>query len=246
MFNTTPVIVRGGHAEADAAMAGSDHIPNRIVEGFMASAADHLRAWLRMSAPTDDDRRPFLHLYADLTIWRAVLEAVGFAVWVLGPEEPTERIQRATKVALYEWADSGPVERSSGDADDASARMKKELRRIIEKVSALMNWEVKKLEEKRLSPSAVVKSASSQLGREGRDLHYWWKVCSRFAHGQTLTVILRGVRVHVDTPHGGVIDVSTDEQLFVELLEFAIPVFNRLIRLANKRGIGRAPKASVS
>lgn len=243
VFDTTPVVVPEGETAADRRRAGSDHIPVRIVEGFIASAADHLKAWLRASELLDEgDPEPLLHLYADHTLWRAILEAVASAVWILGPDDQDERIRRATKLALYEWAETGPIERQGHPADDVALRMKDELRRIIERVCTQMGWEIAEVEKRRISPSTVLNAARNHLGPAGQDIFYWWTVCSRYAHGQTLTMMLRARRQSAETPYGDVVNVTTDAELVAELIEFTLPVLNVLIQLTWKRGLLRADR----
>lgn len=96
--------------------------------------------------------------------------------------------------------------------------------------------------QRRISPSTVVGAARDYLGPDGRDLIYWWKLCSRYAHAQTLTMMLRARRQSVETPYGGVVNVTTDAELVAELVEFAVPVFNALIRLTWQRGLLRTDR----
>lgn len=244
VWETAPVIGVGSHAAGDAARSGSDQIPVRVVEGYIASAADHLKAWLRVSECPPGDERPLLHLYADYTLWRAIIEALGTAIWALGPDSQEERIRRATRLALYEWQDSGPVARPGRAPDASTTQLKAELRRVIERVCTSMSWEVAAIEHERLSPRKVMDGARNHLGSPGRDLTYWWTMCSRYAHAQTLTVMLRGRRMSLETPFGGVVDVETNEELVAELVEFGVVLLNALIRLTNQRGYLRTHRAT--
>ncbi|MDY0829633.1 hypothetical protein SK224_10930 [Microbacterium sp. BG28] len=144
--------------------------------------------------------------------------------------------------ALYEWAATGPVERPRHPADEAAERTKTELRRIIERVGDRMGWEVAALEKRRVRPGAIVTAAQQDLGGAGRDLSYWWTICSRYAHAQSLTAILRARRAHIDTPHGGTVDVETNEELVVEMVETAVGFLNAFTALTRERGLLRMPR----
>lgn len=241
-FHSTPFVLAGGDAEEDQRTSGSDHIPNRVVEGFAASVADHVRAWCRATAPTYDDPRPFVYVYADYTLWRAVLESIAAAIWIVGPETSRERIERATRVAIYEWKKSAPVPRFSGETDASATRLYEEQRAVIERVCDQVGFSFDSLAKKGAEPSKVVRAAREYLGREGDDFSYWWTICSRYAHAQSLTVMLRGVRTRVESPHGQVVDVTTDETLLAELVEFARNATEGLVELLVRRGLHRAPR----
>lgn len=241
-FDSTPRVEPGSDAERDADAAGSDHIPNRVVEGFVASAADHIRAWYRATSPTDDDPRPFIYIYADHTMWRAVLEAVASAIWVLGPDKREERIEHATRLAIYEWEKSKPVRRFSGEVDEAAARMHDEQRLVIEGVCERMGFDFIALAKKGAAPTKVVSAAREYLGREGDDFFYWWTICSRYTHAQTLTVMLRGVRTHVDSPDGGVMNVETDVTQLADVVDFAMKATDALVTMLVRRGFNRVPR----
>ncbi len=226
-------------AAKDQVRSGSDHIPNRLVEGLIASVADHMRAWLRSSEPPLGEEQPLLHIYADHTIWRAILESLASAIWMIAPATSEERVKRGVSLALYEWKATGPVERPNHANDEAAAQTKNELRRIIERVCHRMDWDVADLEKRHVTPSLIVKGAQQSIGPEGRQLFYWWTICSRYAHAQTLTVILRARRTHVNTPYGGGVDVETDEELVADLIEFAVGVLNVFTALTRERGLLR-------
>lgn len=229
-------------AATDETRAGSDHIPNRLIEGLIASVADHLKAWLRASEPPAGETSPLLHLYADYTLWRAILESLASGVWLLAPPSSDERIRRGVKLALYEWKATGPVERPGHPLDQVASRAKSELARIIDRVCVQMSWQVTEFEGRGLAPSAIVRGAQQHLGQDGRDLFYWWTICSRYAHAQSLTAILRARRTHFDTPQGGAVDVETDEALTVELVEFAVGVLNAFTALTRERGLLRVKR----
>lgn len=238
-FDSTPRIEPGSDAEGDGEAAGSDHIPNRVVEGFVASAADHIRAWYRATASTDGDPRPFIYIYAEHTLWRAILEALASAIWVLGPDSREERVEHATRLAIYEWKKSAPVSRFSGEVDEAAARLHREQRVVIERVCERMGFDFENLARKGADPSKVVKTAREYLGRDGDDFFYWWTICSRYTHAQTLTVMLRGVRSHVESPNGGVMNVETDVAQLAELVEFGVKATDALVAVLVRRGFDR-------
>ncbi|WP_400996418.1 hypothetical protein [Agromyces sp. GXQ0307] len=238
-FESTPAVLRGGDAAGDLEVSGSDHIPNRIVEGFVASVADHLRAWYRASAPTDNDSRPFLSVYADYTLWRAILEAAACAVWILGPDEREERILRGTRLAIYEWRKSVPLRHADGDFDQPMARLHAEQEAVVRRVCIAMGFDFDSLDRKGLTPSAVVNGARNHLGSAGQDLAFWWTVCSRYAHAQTLTVMLLGVRTSERTPDGETVNVTTDAELLADVVGFGITMIDMLVSLLRNGGFER-------
>lgn len=243
-FQSTPFVLPRSDAEEDQRTSGSDHIPNRVVEGFAASVADHVRAWYRATAPTDDDPRPFLYVYADYTLWRAVLESLATAIWIVGPDAAHQRIERATRVAIYEWKKSAPVLRHSGDTDPSAKRLHDEQRVVIGRVCDQMGFDFDSLAKKGAEPSKVVRAAREHLGRKGDDFFYWWTICSRYAHAQSLTVMLRGVRTRAESAHGHVVNVTTDEALLAELVEFARNATEGMVELLARRGLHRAPQTT--
>lgn len=238
-FDSTPAVLPGSDAAQDSATSGSEHIPNRVVEGFVASVVDHLRAWYQATAPTEDDARPFLYIYADYTLWRAILEALACAVWILGPEDGTERIERGVRLAKYEWSKSKPLERTHESGDESIARLHNEQERVIRRVCATMKLDFDALDKRGLSPSTVVNAARDYLGAAGRDLAYWRMVCSRYAHAQTLTVMHRGIREGEIGPDGEALNVTTDAAALAELVEFGLAVTDLLVGLLRKRGFER-------
>lgn len=244
-FDSTPRTEPGSDAEGDQGAAGSDHIPNRIVEGFVASAVDHIRAWYRATAPTDDDPRPFVYVYADHTLWRAILEAIASAIWVLGPDSRKERVEHATRLAIYEWKRSAPIPRFSGEADAAAARLHDEQRAVIERVCERMGFDYEALAKKGADPSKVVRTAREYLGRDGDDFFYWWTICSRYTHAQTLTVMLRGLTSHIESPDGGVMNVETDVAQLADVVEFGVKVTDALVAMLIRRGFDRARRDST-
>lgn len=241
-FDSTPAVLPGGDAARDAVTSGSDHIPNRVVEGFVASVVDHLRAWYRATAPTEDDPRPYLYIYADYTLWRAILESVACAVWVLGPEDSEERIRRGIRLAKYEWTKSKPLDRASRSSDESMARLQGEQERVIRRVCAKLSVDFDAIDKRGLAPSTVVNAACNHLGRAGQDLPYWWMICSRYAHAQTLTVMHRGIRINETSPDGEVLNVTTDEALLADVVEFGLAMIDMLVELLRKRGFERRPR----
>lgn len=230
-------------AANDEALAGSDHVPNRLVEGFIASAADHLMAWLRASEPPAGESSPLLHLYADDSLWRATLESLASGIWLLAPPLSDERIRRGLIRALYEWKVAAPVERPGRPTDETATRVQTELHGIIERVCSRMGWQVTDLDQRRFGPTQIIRCAQQHLGSDGSDLFCWWTICSRYARAQSLTVILRARRTHFYTPHGGAMDAETDEALVAELVEFAAGILNSFFALTRERGLLRVPRA---
>ncbi|WP_106814510.1 mediator of RNA polymerase II transcription subunit 4 [Microbacterium timonense] len=241
-YTSRQFVMPESQAAHDKARAGSDHIPNRLVEGFIASTADHLKAWLRASEPPAGETSPLLHLYADYTLWRAILESLASGIWLLAPSPSDERIRRGVILALYEWKATGPVERPGRPADEAATRTQTELHGIIERVCNRMGWPVTDLDQRRFGPTQIIRGAQQHLGSDGRDLFYWWTICSRSAHAQSLTALLRARRTHFDTPHGGAVDVETDEALVAELVEFAVGTLNSFASLTRERGLLRVSR----
>jgi hypothetical protein len=243
-FDSTPAVLPGSDAARDSATSGSDHIPNRVVEGFVASVVDRLRAWYQATAPTADDARPFLYIYADYTLWRAILEALACAVWILGPEDGTDRITCGVRLAKYEWSKSKPLERAHRSGDESMARLRDEQERVVRRVCATMKLDFDAINERGLSPSTVVNAARDHLGAAGRDLAYWWMVCSRYAHAQTLTVMHRGIREREIGPNSEVLNVTTDAAALAELVEFGLAVTDMLVGLLRRRGFERCPRGN--
>lgn len=92
-YASTQFVKPGSDAGTDEARAGSDHIPNRLIEGLVASVADHLYAWIRASEPPKGETAPMLRIYADYTLWRAILEAAASGIWLLANSDSDERSQ---------------------------------------------------------------------------------------------------------------------------------------------------------
>lgn len=241
-YTSRQLVAPDSDAAHDQARAGSDHIPNRLIEGLVASVADHLKAWLRASEPPAGDQWPLLHVYADHTLWRAVLESLASGVWLMAPPASEERIRRGVRLSLYEWKTTGPVERPGHPADEVATRTKDELRNIVERVCVQMGWQVADFEKRHVGPGLIVRGAQQHLGTDGADLFYWWTICSRYAHAQSLTAILRARRTHVHTPHGGAVDVETDVGLVADLVEFAVGVLNAFTSLTRERGLLRVSR----
>lgn len=91
-------------------------------------------------------------------------------------------------------------------------------------------------------------TAREYLGHDGDDFFYWWTICSRYTHAQTLTVMLRGVRTHVDSPDGGVMNVETDVAQLADVVDFTMKATDALVAMLVRRGFDRVrrdPTGSV-
>ncbi len=69
-------------AEEDQALAGNIVIPHAIVSGLVLTAADHVSAWAELAASPEENVL-LLHMQADYTLFRPVLEGLAELIWIL-------------------------------------------------------------------------------------------------------------------------------------------------------------------
>jgi hypothetical protein len=104
-----------------------------------------------------------------------------------------------------------------------------------------MGFNFERLRKKDISPSKVAQNARQYVPGSRDELFYYWRLCSKYAHAQTLTVLHRGLRTHEKTALGGTVRVESDPALLADVVEYAVKVTDALVSLVRTRGLSRLP-----
>jgi hypothetical protein len=240
---TVPQLQDGTEAVDDFRRSTSPLVPMLLAEGFAATIVDHLRTWGISTAPQGDDPRPSLGYASDFTLFRAILEPLAAAVWMLGPAARDERVLRATRLAIYEHSKSTPLKRMDGSVDPREQRLFDEQRADIEQVCAAMKYDLDALSSRRkmLGPTEFVRGARDFIPGVGDEFFYYWTVCSRYSHAQ-----MQSARAwSVESAHGTAGDApalfEVDPSLVADIADFITTALDRLVALFRERGIVRVP-----
>lgn len=241
---TVPQLQEGTEAIDDFRRSTSPLVPMLLMEGFAAAITDHLRTWGLSAVPQGDDPRPSLGYASDFTLFRAVLEPLAAAIWMLGPAERDERVLRATKLAIYEHLKSRPLKRMDGSVDPREQRLFDEQRADIEQVCAAMGYDLDAMSSPRkaISPTQFVNGARDFIPGVADEFFYYWTVCSRYSHAQMQSARAWSVESEQKTTSGASAVFEVDPSLIADIADFITAALDRLVALLRERGVIRVPR----
>lgn len=244
--STLPHLQGGTEASEDFRRSTSPLVPMLLTEGFAATIVDHLRTWGISTAPQGDDPRPSLGFASDFTLFRAVLESLAAAIWMLGPAERETRILRATRLAIYEHSKSTPLKRMDGSIDAREQRLFDEQRADIEQVCAAMNYDFDALSSrtKVLGPTEFVRGARDFIPGAADEFFYYWTVCSRYSHAQMQSARAWSVESEQWTADGSTALFEVDPSLVADIADFITTALDQLVALLRERGVVRVPRSA--
>lgn len=241
---TVPQLQEGTEAIDDFRRSTSPLVPMLLTEGFAATIVDHLCTWGISTAPQGDDAHPSLGYASDFTLFRAVLEPLAAAVWMLGPEARDERVLRATRLAIYEHSKSTPLRRMDGSVDPREQRLFDEQLADIEQVCTAMNYDLEALSsrKKTLGPTEFVRGARDFIPGAADEFFYYWTVCSRYSHAQMQSARAWSVESEHETAGAAPALFEVDSSLVADIADFITTALDRLVALLRERGFVRVPR----
>ncbi|MFC0504957.1 hypothetical protein [Micromonospora costi] len=189
--------------------------PHRISHAAwhaLSHAVDHLnclRALLR-DAHT-------MHMYAPYSLARAALENACAAVWLLAPEDRTERILRRLRLAALDIRGGEAARRLLSDAPGPRSEEERveELREIARQRSVNPKAAVQ-----RLSYAEIVKVAGDTSPAGSVPVQFTWRMCSAIAHGDLWATLNVVSREEVPGAPAGLVGMRITAN--VETLSFAV------------------------
>ncbi|WP_147440456.1 hypothetical protein [Mycetocola tolaasinivorans] len=132
-----------------------------IIAGRIGSVADHLSASAELADSQGDETESLLHLAADSTLFRPVVEGRVENIWVLDGSDPAQRISRAVDIAKIEYVQGLKLVRNlakAGLGDDKTAQAMAALKLIIQASAQAIGLDPDEyLEERTIDPSAITK-----------------------------------------------------------------------------------------
>lgn len=233
-----PVVRSGSIAEEDQAAAGNVIVPHGIVAGLVGAVADHLSAWAELAdSPKGDEL--LLHLQADYTLFRPVLEGLVEVIWILdGADSPT-RIRRALEIARIEYKHGLKLTSALNKAqtpDEKTAQGIAALGRAIQRAAKAIGMDAKALVDAPLiDPSAITKKIAHRVPGPTLRTHRYWAITSAHAHGQLVTTLRYAIETQLPASQSGAL-FEPDEELLAELIEFVADLLRIAIDQLNAQG----------
>lgn len=181
------------------------------------------------SMVVSDDRGTIrLHLSAEFTLIRALIEAASVALWVLGPEDSDTRVIRALRLKHSELTFSKKLairysELADTDTDGARTAQETFVNGQLEDLATMAaNAGVPPREAMRpASPGTIASEAGQYLPALGPALAYWyWSTASSVAHSEP-----GNVRTLADMQFVG---VDVRDQPIAHFEPSAIEIWNHL------------------
>lgn len=233
--------VRAGSAiESDQQLSGNVVIPHLIVSGLIGSVADHLSAWAEFADSQDDETGLLLHLAADYTLFRPVVEGLVEAIWILDGTEPAQRIKRAMDIAKIEYSHGSRYVKELGKArfpDDKTAQGIAALEGIIRATAQAIELDPDTyLEERAIDPSSITRKIAHRVSGNTLRTFRFWAITSAHAHGQLISTLRFAQESKLTGVHEGGAHYETDENLLAELVLFIAELLDIAVTLLNEQG----------
>lgn len=188
----------GSEIERDIHFAGTDIIPKGIVEGLLGSIADHQSAWVDLVEQGVDEPEIELHLFADFTLLRPIIEALASIVWILGDERQDLRVKRALLVAnaeLRQLQEYLKTLEKEGLKDSALTYSGEQYEKLLTKAATQAGLNLTTaLPDRATSPTTVVKGAGHYVPGPRLDTFQHWALSSANVHGQIVGVLTKASR----------------------------------------------------
>lgn len=221
----------GSTAEADQLLAGNRLVPHGIVAGLVHAAADHLGAWAELVDSPGADTL-LLHVNADYTLFRPVVEALTEIIWILDGDTPETRITRSLEVAKVEYRHGVTLSSAlnkAGTPDEKTSAGIAALGKIIRSTAKRVGLDGEAfLKRATIDPTALTRKIAAHVPGPTLQTLRYWAITSAHAHGQLISTLRFAVETPLEGPHAGGALFEPDENLVAELVEF----IGRLIAIA--------------
>jgi hypothetical protein len=150
-------------------------------------AVDHLHGLrlMVMGPPDHETASLYLRTHAPFTLLRATMENAATAIWLLSPEDSSERALRVFRLGAAEVRNSGAGRALTGTVGPRTKNQR--LDRIHERAGAA-----------RLDPATaltradyleIMRYAGGRVGIPGDAAEALWRACSALAHGDLWPVV---------------------------------------------------------
>ncbi|WP_157552149.1 hypothetical protein [Micromonospora sp. NRRL B-16802] len=156
---------------------------SHAVQQSIGTAVDHLHS---MRSALWDSKRELLslHTYAPFTLTRGALENASTAIWMLCPEDPTERVLRRLR---YEMASIKTTESLLAELGTPQNEGLENKRKRVRGLAESAGIDARKLKSKP-QYKEYLEEAGRYTGLTDGDnnlVYIYWKLCSAVAHGDT-------------------------------------------------------------
>lgn len=232
----------GSDIDSDIHLTGTDIVPKGIVEGLLGSVEDHLNAWVDLVEQGVDEPQIELHLFADFTLLRPIIEALASIVWILGDERQDLRVKRALLVANAEVRQlQGYLKALDEDGlkDDALSRSGEQYEKLLIDAATQAGLSLATaLPGRATGPTSIVKGAGHYVPGARLDTFQHWALSSANVHGQIVGVLTKASRT-IGTYSDGTLyshAVVDTVHLANTLLFLADRLLPTAVSLLNKRG----------
>ena len=234
-----PVARPGSVAEEDQRLAGNVIVPHGIVVGLVGAVADHLSAWAEL-ADSPKHGELLLHLQADYTLFRPVLEGLVEVIWILDGTDSSTRIRRALEIARIEYMHGLKLTSAlnkAGTPDEKTSQGIAALGRIIRSTADALGEDASSFASAPLiDPSAITKKIAQRVPGSTLRTYRYWAITSAHAHGQLITTLRYAVETQLPAPHESGALFEPDEGLLAELIEFIVELLAIAVELLNAQG----------
>lgn len=229
----------GSTAELDQNVTGNQVIPHGIVAGLVLAAADHLGAWAEL-ADSPGEGTLLLHVNADYTLFRPVLEALTEVIWILDGDTSEARIKRALEVAKVEYrhglALTSALNKARTPDKETSAGIAALGKLIKSSAESIGLDPTEFLEADIVDPSALTRKIAHRVPGPTLQTLRYWAITSAHAHGQLFSTLRFAVETPLEAPYEGGSLIEPDEALIAELIQFIERLLNVAIDLLNEQG----------
>lgn len=235
-----PRVKAGSQAEADQQVSGNQVIPHLIVSGLIGSVADHLSAWAELADSPEEDDKVLLHLAADYTLLRPVIEGLVEVIWVLDGATSEARIKRAMEIAKIEYVHGTNLTNAltkAGMEDTKTVSGVEALGRMLRECANSIGVDPDKfLSSRAIDPSSITKKVASRISGPTLRTFRYWAITSAHAHGQLISTLRFAQETPLGFPHNGGSYYAPDEELLAELLQFVSELINVAVTDLNSHG----------
>ena len=229
----------GSTAESDQRVTGSLIIPHGIVAGLAHAAADHLGAWAEL-ASSPGAGTLLLHVNADYTLFRPVLESLTEIIWILDGDTPNARIARALEIAKVEYRHGLALTSALNKAGTPDAKTSAgiaALGKVIKSSAVAIGLDGDEfLKGDLIDPSALTRKIAARVPGPTLQTLRYWAITSAHAHGQLFSTLRFAVETPLKAPHAGGALYEPDEALVAELVTFISELVRIAVDLLNEQG----------
>lgn len=228
-------------AERDEELSGSVLFPSAVVTGLMNAAADQIGGWAEMAGSRGSAQ---LHMLADYTLFRPIIEALTEVIWILDADNSEDRVMRSIDLSLVELKHGRtltrrlrragtPDERIERSLDAMETHVKTSLSRLRvsqEDIAAKLNPR-----SPTIDPSEITRRIGRAYRAPSLSLNRYWGIASAHAHGQLITTLTFSVRGETGSRGGGYLH-EPDEVMIAEILEVIQKLISTAAELLERRG----------